>query len=575
MFTLRKHLLLGVLSLVLLAFVANAALTAEDPVTIGQTFLAGSMDPTDGSNGWSLTSHGISEKLFTVDEDGEIVPQVAESLSKVDENTWDIKLKDGYKFSDGTPVDAQHVVDALTDLNTNNDSAQSSLGVMTVTVGADNHTVRIVSERPSHVMDAVLAEWVFTVFMKDADGNFLFTGPFAVEAFGSDKIELVPNPHYIDGKSLDRPSIELQKFADGHDLAEAAKNNEIDIGFHLPIDTLVHLREMDGVNVKSFEVGYHYMMFHNLDSISDVNVRKAIDLAIDRTALSQVLSGGTGTRSLFPDYSPYYSDDSDPHGHADDAAALLDEAGWTLNADTGKREKDGEPLTITLVAYPHRPGLVIMQPVIADSLEALGFEVNAIVTGMDWGETATIMSDRSFDLLMWAQHTLPAGDPLWFLSSFFRSDGGNNHANLQSTDVDAMLDSLSNAEVHSDRVELAASTQEEILSNVPVSNLVTPFWHVSLSDRMADYKPWGSDYYVVRADLFATVVETNGDLDPEPVVEKEEEHDSHEDEKEEEHDSHDHGSHDHGGASDDEVSGAAVLSTGLAAIVAGSIAMVV
>ena len=543
-------------SLILLAFLANpvfAALTADDPVTIGQTFLAGSMDPTEGSNGWSLTSHGVAEKLFTVDEHGEIVPQVAESVTKVDEFTWDVQLKDGYKFSDGTPVDAQHVADSLTDLNTNNDSAQSSLGAMTVTVGADDRTVRIVSERPSHVMDAVLAEWVFTIFMVDPDGGFVFTGPYAIETFGSDTIELVPNPHYIDGKSLDRPLIVLQKFADGHDLAESAKNHEVDIGFHLPIDTVPHLKEMDGVHVKSFEVGYHYMMFHNIDSLDDINVRKAIDIAIDRTSLEAALSGGTGTRSLFPDYSPYYSDDSDPHGHPEEAAALLDEAGWTLNTGTGKREKDGEPLTVTLVAYPHRPGLVIMQPVIEDSLEELGFTVNAVVTGMDWTETATIMSDRSFDLLMWAQHTLPAGDPVWFLSSFFRSDGGNNHANLQSAEVDARVDALSNAEVHSERVELTGATQQEILSNVPVSNLVTPYWHVSLSDRMADYEPWGSDYYVIRADLFASDVETNGDHDHDDH----DPHDDHDDEDHEDHgshDDHDHDSHDH---SDDEASGVA------------------
>ena len=34
--------------------------------------------------------------------------------------------------------------------------------------------------------------------------------------------------------------------------------------------------------------------------LSDLNVRKAIDLAIDRNALVTALDGGTATRSLFP-----------------------------------------------------------------------------------------------------------------------------------------------------------------------------------------------------------------------------------------------------------------------------------
>ena len=92
---------------------------------------------------------------------------------------------------------------------------------------------------------------------------------------------------------------------------------------------------------------------------------------------------------------------------------------------------------------------------------------------------------------MWAQHTLPAGDPLFFLNGFFRSDGGNNHAGLNDSVVDSLLDTLSQTEEHSARITACKAAHIEILSNVPVSNLVTPAWHVGLSTRMANYKPWG------------------------------------------------------------------------------------
>ena len=251
------------------------------------------------------------------------------------------------------------------------------------------------------------------------------------------------------------------------------------------------------------------MAFHNLDTLPDVRVRKAIDLAIDRTALSQALAGGNPTRSLFPDYSPYFVDESDSHGDPDAAAALLDEAGWKLNAETGFREKDGQVLTLRAVAYPHRPGLVIMLPVIEESLEALGIDVTSLVTGDDWDETQAIIDGRTFDILLWAQHTLPAGDPLWFLSAFFRSDGGNNHANLRSDGVDALIDAMSVAENHAERVAATEESHKAILDEVPVSNIVTPYWHVGLSDRMKDYDPWGSDYYVIRPDLFLSEVATS------------------------------------------------------------------
>jgi len=145
-----------------------------------------------------------------------------------------------------------------------------------------------------------------------------------------------------------------------------------------------------------------------------------------------------------------------------------------------------------------------MQPVIADTLNDLGINVETILTGMEWSETQQILDDRSFDIMMWAQNTLPAGDPLWFMSAFFRNDGGNNHANFSNEDVDTALDALSLAEDHPERIEKSAIAHHLILDQVPVSNLVTPLWHVGLSDRMAEYEPYGSDFYVIRADLFTT-----------------------------------------------------------------------
>jgi len=500
-----KHLV-GILSLGLTW--AECPLGPNERLMVGQTFVAGTLDPTEGSTPWALTSHGIAEKLFTVDKDGEIVGQVGKSLTKVSDTIWEVTIQSGYKFSDGTSVDAEHVAASLLSQNQKNSGAQSSLGSLSATP-MDDVTVRIESEKPTHIMDSVLAEWAFVVYTQDSEGNYIFTGPYVVEHFeAGDHIDLVPNEFYPG--AAERPKIELKKFSSGHELAEAVEEKQVDIGFHLPIDTLPELRDVEGVSIKSFEVGYHYMAFYNTDTLSDVKVRQAIDLAIDRVELSQALAGGDPTRSLFPENSPYFADETDSHGDLSGSEALLDEAGWNL--ENGKRTKNGEVLSVSLVAYPHRPGLVIMQPVIAETLKDLGIEVETILTGDDWSETQQIIDDRTFDMLMWAQHTLPAGDPAWFLNAFFHSEGGKNMANFESTNVDTLLDNLSNAESHADRVFFSEAVQGAIQTEVPVSNLVTPFWHVSINDCVKDYEPYGSDYYVIRADLRANVEgeETSG-----------------------------------------------------------------
>jgi len=51
------------------------------------------------------------------------------------------------------------------------------------------------------------------------------------------------------------------------------------------------------------------------------------------------------------------------------------------------------------------------------------------------------------------------------------------------------------------RIALAHEAQLLIAEEAPVAFLLTPEWHVGLSPKLADYEPWGSDYYVIRADL--------------------------------------------------------------------------
>ena len=293
-------------------------------------------------------------------------------------------------------------------------------------------------------------------------------------------------------------------------------NQEVDIAFHLSIEDKDTVAATDGCDVKTFEVGYHYMMFHNMDAnsgttgaLADAGVREAIDLAVDRSALETVLPGAHGTRSLFPDFSPYYTEFGSMTADATAAGALLDAAGWTLDSTTGKRCKDDGAgtcvqLAVKLVAYPFRAGLGLMQPSIKDDLEAVGINVTTLNVDLWSAPYDAILSDRSWDLLMWAQNTLPAGDPAWFLNNFFTTGAGNNFATLASSTVDAKIVDLEGLSDHTARVAATAEAQTAIQGEFAVSNLVTPAWHVGLSARMADYEPYGSDYYIINSNLGVT-----------------------------------------------------------------------
>merc|ERR1719316_822728 len=111
-------------------------------------------------------------------------------------------------------------------------------------------------------MDSVLAEWPFVIFL-EKNGEFIFTGPYKVQTYVKDtRFDLVPNTHYP--RAAERPSLKIVKHANSAALETPLKNGELDMAFHLSVNALPELRQASGVTLKSFTVGYQYMMWHNM-----------------------------------------------------------------------------------------------------------------------------------------------------------------------------------------------------------------------------------------------------------------------------------------------------------------------
>ncbi len=482
-------------TVILAASLAPITAQARD-VTIGQTFLASGLDPAEGSNGWAVVSHGIGEQLFRVSRDGEVVPNLAASATANDDGTWTIELARDRFFSDGTPVTAAAVAEALNRTAESNPSAQASAGRLIFTA-VDEGTLTVETEQPTTILPSILAEWAFPVYRLDGDTP-IFTGPFAVESFEpGGSIEMVPNAHYAGAEN--RPNVTLRRISDGQSLALAFASGELDMAFNLPVETLAMLEAVEGETV-TFPVAYQYMMWMNTRSpaLADARVRKAIDLAVNRADLVTAAQAGVPATGAFAEGFPFAAPGELAHDPAA-AAALLDEAGWTLGAD-GMRSRDGTALELVLYAYPQRPDLVTFQPVIRAALAEIGIAVTTQVTE----SPSDLAGSGEFDLYLWAQHTAPAGDPGHFLSLFFETGAARNYSGWSNAEYDALIADLRAEGDPQVRTDLARQAQQMIAADAPVSFLVTPEWHVGLSPALAGYEPWGSDYYVIRPDLVAT-----------------------------------------------------------------------
>ena len=90
---------------------AASSAQADDSIVIGCSFIAGNLNPVDSA--WDLTAHGISEGVYMQDAQGNLVSRFVSDLTRKDDLTWEAKLTNQVKFSDGTDCDAQALAGCL------------------------------------------------------------------------------------------------------------------------------------------------------------------------------------------------------------------------------------------------------------------------------------------------------------------------------------------------------------------------------------------------------------------------------------------------------------------------------
>ncbi len=138
------------------------------------------------------------------------------------------------------------------------------------------------------------------------------------------------------------------------------------------------------------------------DLTSDVRVRRAINLGVDRQEMIQNVLNGYGTPAYSVcDQLPWYNPASQVSYDPDGAAALLDEAGWVMGGG-GVREKSGVKAELTLL---YASDDSVRQALAADFASQLGeLGIAAAIEGVGW-DTAY---DRALSDPMiwgWGAHT--------------------------------------------------------------------------------------------------------------------------------------------------------------------------
>ncbi len=432
---------------------------------------------------------------FSIFKDGgKFVPWLADSMEYTtpDFTALEIKINKDAKWNNGKPVTAKDVVytfEGQMKYETLPYHAHFQQFVDSVTA-KDDLTVEVKFKQPAPRfkfevltekfdtgLPIVPAEW------ESAQANptaavgldaIPHSGPYDIVAWNATQKILDLRPDWWAVKAGRSPEPAVKRVVIANILnqpidtvAQRVVNNEFDSSVDMRAQVIGNILEQNK-DVKSWtgtESPYGYLdwwpnslwMNDSLPPYDNINVRKAISLAIDRDRINEVLYDGAKIATIYP--FPLYPNlqkfaDSDAvkaeaakyePGKFDleESAKLMTEAGWTKNSD-GLWEKDGKTFDATIQAFESIHGDIA--PVLAEMLRQAGFDAN-VNFGTDAYQN---MVDGKAGLYLFG-HGASLYDPFEALnlfhgkysSSIGSAAGNNRFSRYKNPEFDKILDEIS------------------------------------------------------------------------------------------------------------------------------------
>ena len=462
------------------------------------------LNPHDNYSGWSALRYGVGETLFKYNDNMEVEPWLATDYEFVDDTTVKITLRDGVKFSSGRTMDAQAVKECLENLVKVHDRAPSDMKIDHIE--ADGLTLTIYTTEPcpaiiNYLGDpyGAIIDMEYSVQGEGGNANVAGTGPYIAEKVTPTQIDLVKNENYWGG-DVKVDKVTVKSFSDGSALTAALQTGDIQGTYGLQYDNYVLFDGNPEYTINSCATSRCFFGQFNFESeiMQDQNIRKAIEMGIDKEGFCSVIMEGRGlpAKAAFPDSFSYGNEavetvSYDPEG----AKKLLEESGWKDTDGDGYADKDGQKLTIDWLTYPTR----LEQPKLAEYAQATLKEIGSDVVVNNTSDHMTYAADGDFDVYVSSTTTAPTGDPEYFFTSTVV--GPKNYGKYENKEVTALTEKLHQAFEPEERAKLATELQQKILDDDGfffVSHLNMGIVTKSNVKGMAAHP---CDYYEITADL--------------------------------------------------------------------------
>lgn len=388
--------------------------------------LSDSFHPVLGTNRSNLTlAPLLYEPLFQLDETFQPVPVLCSQAASADGLIWELTLREGITFSDGSPLTGSVVADALNTARQSTRYAQRLRDVSSFSGQGNVVTVTLV--RANGNLPALL-----DIPIASGTGDRpVGTGPYVLsETDGG--LALAARSGWWQGKTLPVQTIRLTAASRSEDLVSSFSAGDIGL---VDVDLM-------GTNAPGYSGSYQTwdyatteLLYLGLNTQSGLcrapEVRQAIARAIDRTSIVQVDFARHAVAAGLPVHpsSPLYN------------AAQAGTLGYSPQQSQAALEQlrlTGR--SVTLVVNTENTAKVSAAQRIAAQLEAVGLTVH--LSRLSYDSYVSALAAGNFDLYL-GQVTL-TGD--FDLAPLLSSSGSLNYGRWQDALGDALLSAFQSAQ---------------------------------------------------------------------------------------------------------------------------------
>lgn len=379
-------------------------------------------------------------------------PTLLKSVEKVDDNTVKFTL---------TKRDATFL---------------SSLGMDFTSIYSAEYADKLLKAGTPEVLDTTpigTGPFVFTGYVLDQASRYVAHKDYWKGKADFDRLifEIVPDATTRYAK-LQAGQCDLIDFPNATDIEKMKK------------DPKVNLLANPGLNVAYVAFNTEKAPFDN------VKVRQALNLAVDKKAIIDVVYQGAGVAArspLPPTIWGYDAQLPESEHNIEKAKQLLAEAGYPNGFET--------ELWIQPVVRASNPNPRRMSEIIQADWAKIG--VKAKLVTYEWGDyiKRTKAGELTAGTYGWSGDN---GDPDNFLSPLFGSEniGNSNYARFNSPELDAILDKALGLTDKAERTKLYEQAQVLINAQAPWINVAHSINFAPTSKRVQDYKqsPFGYTY---------------------------------------------------------------------------------